>query len=210
VQNTRIAELAARRGLAVIMPDGGNNFYLDIEESLENCGEFIGQELVDITRRMFPLSHKREDTMIGGVSMGGYGAVRNGLKYSDTFGTILSYSAALITDEVARMREGEGNHMAPYSYYQHTFGDPKHLLKTDKNPKFLAEQCVKSKTLPRLFLSCGSEDFLYAPNADFHAYLDAIGYPHEWWVKPGIHDFDFWNAAMPASLDWLFNTDGTR
>lgn len=208
--NTRLCELAARRGLAVVMPDGGNSFYLDIEESLEYCGEFVGRELVEATRRMFPLSHRREDTALGGLSMGGYGAVRNGLKYAETFGTILSYSAALIANEVANMREGEGNFMAPYAYYRHAFGEPKQLLQSDKNPAFLAQECLKKGAVPRLFLACGSEDFLYAPNEEFHAYLERIGYPHEWWVRPGAHDFDFWNAALPASLDFLFAARGQR
>ena len=208
--NTRISEWAAMRGIAVIMPDAGNNFYLDIEESLESCGEFVGRELVEATRRMFPLSDQREDTVIGGISMGGYGAVRNGLKYADTFGGILSHSAALITDEVANMKEGEGNFMAPYAYYRHTFGDPKALLGSDKDPKFLVSACMEKGVLPKLFLACGSEDFLYAPNSEFHAYLERIGYPHEWWVKPGAHDFDFWNASMPAALSWLYGTPAGR
>ena len=206
--NTQIAELAARRGYAVIMPDARNNFYLDIEESLEFCGEFVGRELVDVTRRMFPLSHKREDTAIGGISMGGYGAVRNGLKYADTFGSILSHSAALITDEVAAMREGEGNFMAPYAYYRHMFGDPKALPGSDKDPMHLAEERLKDGTAPRLFLACGTEDFLIERNQEFHAHLDKIGYAHDWWTKPGVHDFSFWNESLPASLDWLCDERG--
>ncbi|MCE5188543.1 MAG: esterase family protein [Eubacteriales bacterium] len=204
--NTRIAEMAAKRGLAVIMPDGRNSFYLDIEASQDNCGEFIGSELVDMTRRMFPLSKKREDTAIGGLSMGGYGAVRNGLKYADTFGAILSYSAALITDEVAHKCEGEDDFMAPYSYYRHTFGDPKELAGSDKDPKHLAQMRLTEGNAPRLFLACGKEDFLYDCNSDFHAYLEKIGYLHAWWERPGVHNFDFWNESLPASLDWLFGT----
>ena len=204
--NTRIAELAARRGIAVILPDGRNGFYLDNVESQDFCGEFIGRELVDVTRKMFPLSHRREDTAIGGLSMGGYGAIRNGLKYTETFGAILSHSAALITDEVSTMREGEGNHMAPYAYYRHTFGEPKELLQSDKDPKELAKQCVANGTMPKLFLACGSEDFLFEQNSSFHTHLNAIGYPHAWWVQPGVHDFDFWNASLAASLDWLYGS----
>jgi hypothetical protein len=30
----------------------------------------------------------------------------------------------------------------------------------------------------------------------------AMGYPHEWWVEPGVHDFDFWNRAISADLAW--------
>lgn len=204
--NTQIAQLAVRHGIAVIMPDGGNNFYLDIEESQLNCGEFIGREFVDVTRRMFPLSHRREETAIGGLSMGGYGAVRNGLKYADTFGAILAYSSALITNDVANKREGEGDFMAPYSYYRHIFGEPKALPGSDKDPKRLAKDCMKNGAMPKLFLACGKEDFLYEANTGFHAYLDEIGYSHEWWVKPGAHDFRFWNESLPASLDWLYGT----
>lgn len=204
--HTRILEWASLRGVSVVMPDAGNSFYLDIEASQQRCGEFVGRELVDVTRRMFPLSNRREDTVLGGISMGGFGAIRNGLNYADTFGAILSHSAALITDEVAQMKEGEGNFMAPYAYYRHTFGDPNTLRGTDKDPKFLAKQCIATGEAPRLFLACGTDDFLYAQNSGFHSYLEEIGYPHEWWTKPGAHDFDFWNASMPAALDWLLGT----
>jgi len=203
ITNTRIAELASQRGYAVVMPDARNNFYLDVEESLEYCGEFVGRELVEVTRSMFPLSQRREDTVIGGISMGGFGAVRNGLKYADTFGAILSHSAALITNEVANMTEGTGNHMAPYAYYRHTFGDLKALLGSDKDPMHLADERVKDGTAPKLFLACGTEDFLFEHNTEFHAHLDKIGYAHTWWTAPGVHDYDFWNASLPASLDWL-------
>ena len=41
-----------------------------------------------MTRKLLPLSHRREDTFIAGISMGGYGALINGLRYSDTFSKI--------------------------------------------------------------------------------------------------------------------------
>ena len=210
IVNTNIAELSSKYGIAVIMPDGRNGFYLDNEESQDFCGDFIGRELVEATRRMFSLSTRREDTAISGISMGGYGAVRNGLKYADTFGAILSHSGALITDDVAHLHEGEGNFMAPYAYYRHTFGEPKELLKTDRDPKYLAQQCMKNGTMPKLFLACGSEDFLFDANKDFHAHLEDIGYSHEWWVESGEHNFDFWNRSLSASLNWYFGTDGAR
>ena len=96
---SRIARFAEENHIAVIMPDGNNNFYVD-NWPAERWGEFIGRELVEVTRNLFPLSRKREDTYIGGLSMGGYGAIRNGLKYSDTFSKIVALSSALITYEV--------------------------------------------------------------------------------------------------------------
>ncbi len=200
---SRIEEWAQKRGYAVVMPDGANRFYLDNEETGELYGTFVAEELVDVTRRMFPLSHKREDTIISGMSMGGFGAIRNGLKYADTFGAIIAHSSALITDEVAEMQPGSGNGIAPYGYFRHVFGEMDKVLGSDKDPKHLAQACLEQGNAPRLFLACGSEDFLYAQNCDYHEHLRRIGYAHEWWVRPGVHDFDFWNASLLASLDWL-------
>ena len=47
----------------------------------------------------FPLSHRKEDTFIAGLSMGGYGAIVNGLKYYNTFGFIAGLSSALMLDD---------------------------------------------------------------------------------------------------------------
>src|SRR5690606_9197863 len=77
--NSRIQMLAESRNLAVIMPAGDNAFYLDQTDRGDLYGQFVGQELVAATRAMFNLSHRREDTFIAGLSMGGYGAIRNGL-----------------------------------------------------------------------------------------------------------------------------------
>ena len=102
VTGTCIKRWAEEKNLAVVMPSGANMFYMDHPNANENYSEFIGKELVKITRRMFPLSHKKEDTFIAGLSMGGYGAIRNGLKYHDTFGYIIGLSSALITEDMAK------------------------------------------------------------------------------------------------------------
>ena len=204
--NTQVMEWAVNNSYAVVMPDGANSFYLDNEDTGEFYGRFIGEELVDVTRKLFPLSDQRAETFIAGISMGGFGAIRNGLKYADTFGAIISHSAALITDEVATMKPGKGNAVAPYGYYRNTFGDMSHLLGSDKDPKYLAKVCLSQGTaIPRFFMACGSEDFVYQQNHDFHEYLQSIDFPHVWWVKPGAHDFNFWNKSMQESMKWLTN-----
>lgn len=95
---TNLWYLAESQGIAVILPSGENSFYLDIlvkDGCLGDFGAYVGQELVEVTRDMLPLSRKREDTFISGMSMGGYGALRNGLKYHDTFGKIAVFAGAV-------------------------------------------------------------------------------------------------------------------
>ena len=98
--NTSIQKFAEDNKIAVVIPCGENSFYVDNEKSHEFYGEYVGQELLDITRNIFPLSHKRKDTFIGGFSMGGYGAIRNGLKYNQNFSKIAMISPALITEDI--------------------------------------------------------------------------------------------------------------
>lgn len=68
---TNIQAMAEEKNLAVVMPGGENMFYLDHEDIHALYGEFVGKELVEFTRKIFPLSDKKEDTFIGGLSMGG-------------------------------------------------------------------------------------------------------------------------------------------
>ena len=56
VSGTKIQRWAEEKDLAVVMPSGDNMFYVNQEESHNFYGEFIGKELVDMTRKMFPLS----------------------------------------------------------------------------------------------------------------------------------------------------------
>ena len=49
---------AEEHDLAVVMPSGDNSFYVDHPEAMNNYGKFVGKELVELTRKMFPLSRK--------------------------------------------------------------------------------------------------------------------------------------------------------
>jgi S-formylglutathione hydrolase FrmB len=200
--NSRIHEWAMARNLAVIMPDGANDFYVDRPENGEFPGAQVGEELVEVTRNLFPLSHKKEDTAVGGLSMGGFGALRLGLRYPETFGWICALSSGLILDEVSKMTPGHGNAVAPYGFYRTVFGEPSRLLGSDKDPYALAQAAVKLAAPPKLFLAIGTEDPLYQFNLAFHNYLNEIGYGHEWYTHAGQHNFDFWNDALPAFFAW--------
>ena len=89
-------QMSAKYGSAIVIPDGENSFYSDHPERATLHGRFVEEELVETTRKLFPkLSHKREDTFIGGISMGGYGAARYAMKYPEYFSAALLLSPAV-------------------------------------------------------------------------------------------------------------------
>lgn len=201
--STNIVSLATEKNLAVVLPSGENMFYLDKEFENNFYGQFIGEELVEMTRLMFPLSHKREDTFICGLSMGGYGAIRNGLKYSHVFGAVAGLSSALITENLNKFND-EDISIRKKSFAKSIFGDLDLVSTSDKSPKYIAEKFANNKEdFPKLFLSCGTEDSLINENRDFKEYLEKLNLPLTYEELPGGHTWDYWDKAIVRVLDWL-------
>lgn len=204
VNGTRIQAWAEANDLAVIMPSGENRFYLDDEKSGELYGEFIGKELVEFTRKLFPLSDKREDTFIAGLSMGGYGAIRNGLKYAENFGCVIGLSAALVHDTWK-----DADNSAPIftfrrSYYEAVFGEYDKVKGSDKDPKaLLLKLKEEGRPVPKMYLCCGTEDGLVTANRDFRDFLNENGVDLTYVEGPGKHDWVFWDTYIKKVLDWL-------
>jgi S-formylglutathione hydrolase FrmB len=199
-----LQELAVQHGMAFIMPPGENSFYLNDEIRGAMYEDFVCKELPAFCRRIFPLSPEAKDTIIGGLSMGGFGAIHSGLAHPEVFGSIIALSPALITDEISKMKEGQGNVIAPYSYYQHTFGLPAKLLGGHNDPKALVKVLTEKKgAIPRIYMACGTEDFLINEFRDFHQFLENLNIKHECAEGPGIHDWRFWNEYLPKGLSWL-------
>lgn len=204
VSGTNIQRWAEENDLAVVMPSGDNMFYVDNIKANNYYGEFIGRELVEITRKMFPLSHKREDTYIAGLSMGGYGAIRNGLKYHETFGCIAGLSSALIIDGIENRTDEVPFFIESRSYAEACFGDLTKVAESDMNPKWLAKKLVEEQTnIPKIYMACGEEDFLLNANEDFKNYLEKLRIEVNYEVGPGAHEWDFWNTYIKKVIEWL-------
>ena len=199
LSGTRIQRWAEERDLAVVMPSGDNAFYVDRPDTYNCYGQFIGEELVEVTRRMFPLSRKREDTFIGGLSMGGFGAMRNGLKYHDTFGAIISFSGVL---QIFEALEANSNPIG-LPFLEGIFGDLQKAAKSDNNPSILAKALAGKKNLPKVYISCGTEDSLLPHSRGFRDLLEKSGFQVTYEESPGDHNWDFWDTYIKKVLDWL-------
>ena len=198
----RIGEISQQYNVAVIMPNGENHFYVDAPIRGDAYGEFVGRELVDFTRMLFPLSRERDDTILAGVSMGGYGALRNGLKYSGTFGHVIGCSPAIIIDDI-----NPGTYIATLTgttndFYRSVFGDLAGIEQTDVSPRWLAARMAEEKKdFPDIFWGCGFNDILVEPSRTLHRDLTALGIPHEYREYPGSHEPAVFTPTLYDGLD---------
>lgn len=212
VNGTRILSWASEKNLAVVMPSGDNHFYVDGPEKYgANYSTFIGKELVEITRAMLPLSTKKEDTFIGGLSMGGYGAMVNGLKYNDTFGRIIALSAAFTIDDIINSNNDVVGIIGRRDYYESIFGDLDKLKGSDKDYCELVRRLrEKGEELPKIYMACGTEDFLIENNRRFRDFLLENEADVTYVESPGIHNWVFWDEYIYKVLEWLPLGEGSE
>ncbi len=201
---TRVTDFAVKYNLAIVMPTGENSFYLDGKGVGRAYCQFVGQELVDYVRSTFGLSLDKEDTFIGGLSMGGFGAIHTGLTYPNTFGKIMALSSALIIHKIENLKEGFQDAIADYDYYTSVFGDLSRLEQSRNNPEVLIRKLKEEKqVIPSLYMACGTEDFLINENRAFHEFLQRENVPVQYIETPGVHDWAFWNQFLEPSIQWM-------
>lgn len=194
-QYTRVMLWARAKGLAVFCPAGENRFYVNQADTGEAYMRYVGEELPAFTRRLFPLSSRREDTFIAGLSMGGYGALNAGLTYPETFGKVAALSAALRPWK--RMDKPQGGCVQRPAYARALFGQDTEPW----NTLTLARQC--GARAPELWLSCGAQDDLLEENIALVDGLRQAGIPAYFDQPPGAHNWDFWDREIQRVIDWL-------
>ena len=199
LRRTNIERYAGEKGLAVVMPAADLSFYTN-QAMGEAYWDFISDELPRLCRAMFPqMSARREDTFVAGLSMGGYGALKCGLRAGDTF----SYAAGLSScaDIVDLVKHGS---LAQKVFWQDLFGDLS-KLPGSFNDLFAAakDQAEGKNPEVKLYMWCGTEDFLYAQNVKLRNHMVKLGLPLTYEESPGTHAWQYWDEKIQTVLNWL-------
>ena len=196
-------EMAIQFNLNVFMPTTGNSFYVDKGYAGENWGEYVGRELPAYIEKTFNVDLTRENTIIGGLSMGGYGALHTALDYPERFGRCIALSSALIIHEYAAISAHDRG-VVPRRMMEDIFGDPSQAENSLLNPE---TQYLKIKAdgrpIPSIYLACGTEDDLIGHNRAFAAFLKEQNADLIYEEGPGMHNWRFWNEYLERGLRQL-------
>ena len=193
MRRTSIERYASERGLAVVMPAVDRSFYADMVHG-NRYWTYVSDELPALMRSFFPLSDRREDTFVAGLSMGGYGAFKWALNKPETVAAAASLSGVL--DVASEFDSDMGTELRTI------FGSVDELRAGDNDLLDLVSRADVSAT-PALYQWCGTEDFLYDQNVRFRDQALARGLPLEYSEGPGEHEWSCWDDQIRRVLDWL-------
>lgn len=190
-RRTRIEHYARELPLIVVMPDGYRGFYTNNDQG-PAYAKYMGEELPAFVERTFQAKTTGAARCIGGLSMGGYGALRIGLGYAGRYTSLNSHSGAVI--------HGSQDQDPKNAEMVRIYG-----LKpqgTDHDTMALLKKARRAGKLPKMLIDCGTGDFLIQQNRDFHAALDKLNVEHTYAEFPGVHDWDYWDTHVRDALQF--------
>ncbi|MEP7212437.1 MAG: alpha/beta hydrolase family protein [Acidobacteriota bacterium] len=191
---TKLTVYAAAHNFIIVTPEGNDGWYTDsVSSPTEKYESYIVKELIPEIDKKFRTLADRDHRAIAGLSMGGYGSIKFGLKYPEMFSLVGSFSGALGAASFNGTNSGGIGKSIDVIY------GPMDSETRKTNDIFALANALtpeKIKTLPFIYLDCGTEDFLFKSNRDFAALLQEKKVPHEFRELPGTHNWEFWNSQV--------------
>jgi putative tributyrin esterase len=192
MRRTSIERYVGGLPLVVVMPDGGRGWYTNSLDGQTPYEDDLVKDVVGLVDRTFPVKAERAGRAIGGLSMGGFGAVKVALKHHDMFASANSHSGAIgfprLEPEKALERSPE---------FTRIFGTS---ARGGPDDPFAIVERIDHGRIPALRIDCGTDDKLIDQNRDFHKHLQQLHVAHEYQEYPGAHDWVYWDLHVREAL----------
>lgn len=199
VRNSSLERYLAGSNVMAVMPDGACSFYTDMA-----CGgdywTYISRELPDKIGKWFHVDSSRENSCVGGISMGGYGAAKLALHRPERFSKAFLFSP--VTDMVKLFKEGFNRELDPTVptledlHLREIFGS----LPVEGGPgdlyHLLSKRAAQGCKLPEFHIYTGTEDFIYEETCRFARTLERQGCLGELVTSPGLHRWSTWDPFL--------------
>jgi enterochelin esterase-like enzyme len=197
--------------MVIIMPDGDDRLYMNKDDGTYPYEDMFITELMPFVENTYRIKSEKKFRAISGLSMGGAGSLRLALKHHTIFGACAGFSLGISTDEEI-INEPQGS----YDYY---FGrmSPSSIGKkgidrlTEAIKEYNIFTLVNAKDTELLktvhiYFDCGDDDFLTIGNSQLHIDLTKKRIPHEFRMRNGKHNWEFWTESLPHGLEFISNS----
>ena len=206
----RIADKAIEEGksapMIIVMPDAEMTYYMNNVDGKYQFEDFFVQELIPYIEKEYRCRTGKQYRAISGLSMGGYGSLLYAIHHPELFSACAAMSPGIRTDE-------QINDM-PHKDYLRRYGSAMGELK-EGEPRitdfwkqnsilYLVKQMKEEqKKLVRFYIDIGDDDFLYEASSLLHISMRDLNIPHEYRVRNGSHDWEYWRSGLPYVLTFV-------
>jgi S-formylglutathione hydrolase FrmB len=185
----------------IVMPDAGTSFYINSRDGRVRYEDFFIREFVPFIDRAYRTSPARRARGIGGISMGGYGALHLAFRHPELFASVTANSAALLVKfpDVRFANPQESLLLRVL----HAFGTPPDPAFWHRNDPLVLARTANLAGL-KIYFDCGAQDDygFYRGASALDKILDARKIPHEFHLYPGGHDWQYFASRLPAVFEF--------
>ncbi|WP_207533883.1 alpha/beta hydrolase [Desertivirga arenae] len=150
---------------------------------------YTAKELVSWVDGRYRTIKDRKGRGVTGFSMGGHGAMYLSFKHQDVYGVAGSMSGGVDFRPFPKNWE-IAKRLGSYSDVPQSW---------DRNTVINMIDLLRPGSLD-LIIDCGTEDFFFEVNNNFHQKLLEKKIPHDYIVRPGGHNWPYWDNAILYQL----------
>jgi S-formylglutathione hydrolase FrmB len=206
----RLADKAIAEGvippMIIIMPNGDSSFYINSYDGKENYEDFFVKEFMPAVEKAYRIKADKRYHGIAGLSMGGYGTLIYLLKYPQLFAAGGALSAAVLTDsDISTMKEDAYQRTFAQLFGANLNGNNRLTSAWYKNSilKLVETKSTEDLKQVRFWIDCGDKDHLSKGNCLLHNALMEKNVPHEFRVREGAHNWDYWRTGIVDALAFI-------
>lgn len=186
----------------IVMPDGKVSWYVNSFDGKDMWEDMFIQEFIPFIEKQYRIRSQKEFRAIAGLSMGGYGALSLSMRNPDLFSSCVAMSSGTFTDE-----EVIGDKTYD-RYFGNIYGQKTDVSVSEHwkaySPLYLLDSVDKEKLKSiRFYIDCGDDDFLYKGNSALHVKMRDLDIPHEYRVRQGGHEWDYWRTGLYDGLKFI-------
>lgn len=190
---TKLATYASEVKLIIVMPEADDSWYTNsVTDPRNRYEDYIATDLIREIESHYRVNASRDDRFIAGLSMGGYGALKMGVKHPQEFSVVGAFSAAALSAQT----------IAQFGTVRAAFGAPGSAGQAENNLYLLAAKS-DAKVLPYFMLTCGTADRLRYDDLEMADLMRMVGIKYEYEEFPGEHEWAVWDRCVEMLMFYL-------
>ena len=205
---TLIEDLRERQKISnflIVAPEGRNSFYINAADGKDRYSDFFLQEFMPFIEKRYRVKPGRAGRAIGGISMGGFGALRMAFAYPQLFSSVSAQAPALILESPKNINAAARSGSPVVRALIGVFGNPINVAHWDGNNPFLLAK--KNRVALRnlaIYFNCGqSDDYGFEKGAAaLDKQLTEEHIQHEYHSYSGDHSLTYFLSHLGETMEF--------